>query len=158
MTTLAQSFGSSSSLTLNPTSWTQGTTISSDAVDVSALSPVPVDIEITVTATVPNSPLGAQSAINVYVAVSEDGTHFTGNDQYSGSNNSQTALRSPTNFYGPFVIPCTQNVAAWGVVGSLRSLCGGVLPRKWGVVLENQTNLTLTGPAATYTPIGYSNG
>jgi hypothetical protein len=157
MTTVAQSFAGSAAFTLNATSWTQGTTVSSDAVDVSGLSPVPVDILVTVTATVPNATLGASKAVNVYVAISEDGSHYSDNDQYSGSNDSQTSLRSPTNFYGPFVIPCTQNVAAYGVIGSLRALCGGVLPRKFGLVLENQTNVTLTGAAASYTPVGYTN-
>jgi hypothetical protein len=157
MTTLAQSFGSSTALTVNATAWTQATTISTDAVNVAGLATIPVDVMISVTATVPNSTLGAAKAINVYVAVSEDGTHYTDNDQYSGSNNSQTALRAPTNFLGPFVIPCTQNVAAWGVIPSLRTLCGGVLPRKFGVVLENQTNVTLTSPAATFTPINFPN-
>jgi hypothetical protein len=157
MTTLAQSFGTSTSLTLNATAWAQAVTISSTGLSVAGLSPVPDDILITVTGTVPNSALADQKAVNVWVAVSEDGTHYGDNDQYSGTNNTQTALRSPSNFYGPFIINCTQNVAMYGVIGSLRALCGGTLPRAFGLVLENQAGQTITSPAATYTPINWTN-
>lgn len=157
MTTLAQAFGSSTSFTVNSTTWAQAVTISTTAVSVTGLSPVPDDILITVSGTVPNSTLADQFAVNVWIAVSEDGTHYTDNDQYSGSNNSKTTLRSPSNFLGPFVINCTQNVAFYGVIPSLRAMCGGTLPTKFGLVLENQCGQTITSPAATYTPVTWTN-
>ena len=156
-TTLAQSFGTSTAMTLNATAWAQAVTISSNAVSVAGLSPVADDILITVTGTVPNSTLADQFAVNVWIAISEDGTHYTNNDQYSGTNNTQATLRSPTNFLGPFAINCTQNVAFYGVIPSLRAICGGTLPRAFGIILENQTGQTLTAPAATYTPINWTN-
>lgn len=157
MTTLAQSFGTSTGLTLNGASWTQGTTISSTAINVSGLSPIPDDIMITVDFVFPNSAPANQLAVNLWVAISEDGTHYTDNDQYSGTNNTQTSLRMPTNFYGPFVIPVNQNITGYGVLSSLRTLCGGVLPRDFGIILENQGGQTITSPAATYTAINYTN-
>ena len=157
MTTLAQAFGTSTAFTLNATAWAQAVIITSTGISIAGLSPVPDDILITITATVPNSALGAQHAVNVWIAISEDGTHYTDNDQYSGANNSQATLRSPANHLGPFPIACTQNIAMWGVIGSLRALCGGTLPRAFGLVLENQNNVTLTAPAATYTPVIWTN-
>lgn len=157
MTTVSQSFGTSAGFAnLNTTSFATGVTISTDALDVSTLSPVPVDILITVTATFPNSAMGAQSALNIYVAASEDGTNYDDNDQYSGSNNSQTSLRTPTNFKGPVVLAATQNKAE-AITFSLRNLMSGVLPRKFGVILENQCNQTVATKAVTYTPVSYIN-
>lgn len=157
-TTLAQLFGNSAAFTVNATSWTQATTISTDAVDISAISPVPVDIEITVKGVFPNSVPANQKAVNVWIAYTEDGTHYTDNDQYAGSNNTQSSLRSPTGFAGPFVIPVTQNVTFYGVIPSLLALLGSrVLPRKFGLVLENQGGQTITSPTASYTPVNLTN-
>ena len=157
MTTLAQLFGTSTAFTLNNTSWTQATTISSTGIDLSVLSPIPDDVMITVDFVFPNSAPANQKAVNLWVAVSEDGTHYTDNDQYSGTNNTQSTLRSPTNFYGPFVIPVNQNITGYGVLASLRGLCGGILPRKFGIILENQGGQTITSPAASYTPVNFTN-
>lgn len=156
MTTLSQVFGTSTSLTVNATAWANLVIITTTAIDVSSLSPVPDDILITVTGTA-GTPMTVQKGVNVWVAISEDGTHFTDNDLYSGTQNTQTTLRAPSGHYGPYVIPLTASVAFWGVIGSLRAICGGTLPRKWGLVLENQTGQTITGPAATYTPITWTN-
>jgi hypothetical protein len=156
-TTIAQLFGTSTAFAnLNATSFAQAVTISTDAVDVSAISPVPIDILITVKATFPNSTMGAQSALNIYVAASEDGSAYDDNDQYSGSNDSQTALRTPTNFKGQVSMAATQNVAK-AITFSLRQLCGGILPRKFGLILENQCNQTITTKSASYTPVNYTN-
>jgi hypothetical protein len=156
VTTLAQVFGTSTAFTINSTSWTQATVNSTNAVDVSAISPVPVDIMVTVDFATSGT-IAAQKAVNVYVAVSEDGTHYTDNDLYSGTNNSQSSLRSPTNFLVGPPIAVTTGITQYGVIVSLRAICGGILPRKFGLLFENQSNVTLTALAATYTPVNYSN-
>lgn len=153
MSTVAPVFGSSASLTVNSTSWTTGVTISTDALNVAGLSPIPTEIEITVAFTCPNSaPTGAK-AVNVYVSESEDGTNYDEHDQYSGSNNSQTSLRSPSNFKPIGVIAVNQNIAA---KRTFRVLGGQTPARGMGVILENQSGLTLTSPAVTYSPISVS--
>lgn len=156
MTTISQSYGSSVAFTLNSTSWATGVVITSDAVDLSAISPPPVDVWVTVKPTFPNAAMGAQRAVNVYVACSEDGTVYDDNDQYSGSNNTQTTLRTPTNFKGPVVLAATINQVI-GITFSLRQLCGGTLPRKFGLILENQCNQTIATKVAAYTPVNYAN-
>lgn len=157
MTTISQVFGTSTSFTMNSTSWTTGKTNSSDAVNVAGIATVPVDIQITVSFTMPSGTPGAQKGVNVYVAISEDGTNYTDNDQYSGTNNQQTTLRTPTNFLGPIFIAA--GTASISVKSSffLSQLTGGSMPRKFGIICENQTNLTPTSLAATYTPINWQN-
>jgi hypothetical protein len=156
MSTIAQSYGTSTAFTLNSTSFAQAVTISSDAVDISAIANPPVDIWITVKVTFPNSAMGAQSAVNIYVAASEDGTAYDDNDQYSGSNNSQTTLRTPTNFKGAVVMAATTNVVK-AITFSLRQVCGMTLPRKFGIILENQCNQTIATKSASYTAVNYTN-
>jgi len=156
MTTIAQSFTSSASFTINSTSWTQATVITTDAIDVSGITAIPVDIWITVAVTFPNSTIGAQSAVNIYVSASEDGTNYDDNDQYSGSNNTQTSLRTPVNYKGPVVLAATINKAE-AITFSLRQVCGLTLPRKFGLILENQCNQTIATKSATYTSVTYTN-
>ncbi|MDE2020389.1 MAG: hypothetical protein KGJ13_08645 [Patescibacteria group bacterium] len=156
MTTLAQSFGTSSSFTLNSTSWAQAVTISSDAVNVAGIATIPDDIQITVKVTFPNATIGAQNAVNVYVSCSEDGTTYDENDQYSGTNNSHTTLRLPSNYKGPVVLTATANVVT-ALTFSLLSLGLGSMPRKFGIILENQCSQTIATVSATYTPINYTN-
>lgn len=157
MTTLAQAYGTSTAFTLNATSWTSAHVISSDAVNLAGLSPIPDDVLITVDFTTSASAAAGQKGVNVYVAISEDGTHYSDNDQYSGTNNTQTALRSPTNFLGPFFISAaTASITAYAVF-ALSMLIGRTMPRAFGLILENQTGQTVTSPAATYTPITWTN-
>lgn len=156
MTTLAQAFGTSTAFTMNSTSWTTGKTNSSNAVDVSALSPIPDDIQITVSFVMPSGSPAAQKGVNLYIATSEDGTHYADNDQYSGTNNQQTTLRSPTNFLGPFfIVAGTASITVYSPTISLLALIG-FIPRKFGIICENQTNLTPTSLAASYTPITFT--
>lgn len=156
MTTVSQVFGTTQAFTLNSTSFAQAVVITSDAIDISALSPIPLDILITVKCTFPNSTMGAQKAVNCFISASEDGTVYDDNDQYSGSNNTQTTLRSPTNFKGPVSLAATINVVS-AITFSLRQLFGGVLPRKFGLILENQCNQTITTKSASYTAVNFAN-
>lgn len=148
-TPITQLDGSSAAFTLNGTSWTQATTVSSDALDLSA-SPNPLDVLITVKATFPNSTMGAQKAVNIYVAASEDGTNYDDNDQYAGSNNTKTSLRSPTNFKGPVTLAATINVVT-AITFPLSYFFPRAMPRKFGIILENQCNQTIATFSASYT-------
>ncbi len=156
MTTLAQSYGTSTALTLNSTTWAQATTNSSNAIDISSLSPIADDIWVTLLVTFPNLTIGAQSAVNIYVSCSEDGTHYDDNDQYSGTNNHNTSLRSPTNFkVGPSMHAVINVTTA--ITFSLLQVCGGTLPRKFGVILVNQCNEKIATFSASYTAINFTN-
>lgn len=162
MTTLAQNFeASSASLTVDSGSWVSGAVITTTALNIASLSPVPDDLLLTVNFIVPSSgTLASNSCVNIYAALSEDGTHYTDNDQYSGTANLIATLRKPTNFYGPFKlwVPTLNINPLYGVIISVLSQFNmGVLPRLLGFVLENQTGVTLTSPAATWSPAGFTN-
>lgn len=91
--------------------------------------------------------------INVYFYASEDGTNYT--DNATGSDAAVT-MRSPTNLFGPFVIsvPDSGALTYKAVIPSVARMFGGILPRKWGIVVENKTGLAFsTGCVKTYTGI-----
>jgi len=157
MTTLAQLFGTSTAMTLNATAWSALRTISSNAIDLGGASPVPDDVLITVKFTASGSAAAAQKGVNVYVAISEDGTNYSENDQYSGTNNTQTPMRSPTNFLGPLFISAAVVSLVYTAVFPLSMLIGRTMPRKFGLILENQTGQTITSPAATYSLVNWTN-
>src|SRR5262245_61248536 len=88
-----------------------------------------------------NAPSG-DKAVYVWFYGSEDAVRYT--DNASGTNGSIT-LRSPSNLRGPFVIS-TPELGSGGsaltynaVIGSVAAFFGGVLPRKWGIVVQNKT-------------------
>jgi len=83
-------------------------------------------------------------AFNIYFYGSEDGTNYT--DNATGSD-APITLRSPTNLRGPFIIatPTSGGLVYKAVIGSVASYFGGVLPRKWGIVVENRCGVTLSG-------------
>lgn len=151
-----QPYGTSTALTINATAWAQAVTISATAVQVNT-SPFALDYQCTFKWTFPNSAPANQKQINVYVSPSEDGTNYAENDQYSGTQNSQTTLRSPTNFYYATSFPVTQNVAGTGVIPSIRAVLGGsTMPRDFGLIFENQGGQTITSPTGTCTAINYT--
>jgi hypothetical protein len=81
-------------------------------------------------------------AIYVYAYGSEDGTTYT--DNATGSDAAIT-LRDPSNMRLIGVIPCPDS---GGVVYesqpmSVAAAFGGILPREWGIVVRNYTNVTL---------------
>jgi hypothetical protein len=85
----------------------------------------------------------SDKAIYVWFYGSEDGTNYT--DNATGSAASLT-MRVPTNLRGPFVInaPDSGGLTWKAVIGSVASFFGGVLPRKWGIVVQNMTNITFS--------------
>ena len=109
--------------------------------------------------------VAAPKYINIWGSLSEDGTNWLGNpsgtDNYVGTNATLTALGSPSVFFGPFTHPTnTASVTTTIVIPSIRDLFGGlVLPKKWGLIFENQTGVALpnTTFAAEYTGIQLSN-
>jgi hypothetical protein len=53
-------------------------------------------------------------------------------------------------------MPTTNSAAIKGVF-SLAQAFGGILPRKWGIVVVQASGQTITGLAIRHTPISYTN-
>ena len=97
-------------------------------------------------------------AVYVFVYGSEDGTNYT--DNATGTNAAIT-LRDPTNLRLIGVIACpdsgalTYNSGPMSVAGAF----GGLMPRKWGIVIRNYTGFALSATesdgSASFTGIQY---
>jgi hypothetical protein len=92
----------------------------------------------------------SDKAIYIWFYGSEDGTNYT--DNATGSDAALT-MRSPSNLRGPFVIstPDAGGLTYKGVIGSVAAFFGGTLPRKWGFVVQNQTNIAFDATEGNHT-------
>lgn len=93
---------------------------------------------------------GSDKCINVWFYASEDGTNY--GDNATGATAGVT-LRSPNNFLGPFVIntPDSGALTYKAVIPSVARFFGGILPYKWGFVVENRTNVTFSATEGDHT-------
>ncbi len=92
----------------------------------------------------------APKTINIYLYGSLDGTNYT--DNATGSDAAVT-MRIPTNLRGPFVLAAQDSggLTYKGVIGSVAQYFGGILPYKWGIVVENATGITLSASESDHT-------
>lgn len=138
--TVTQKFATSTGITCSLASLADNTARESTAIDNStnlyedALVYLAVKLQA-------GTPTG-EKAIFVYVYGSEDGTNYT--DNATGSNASIT-MRSPTNLI-PIGVIATPDSGALTYKGvfSVAKAFDGILPRKWGIVVENQTGVAFS--------------
>jgi len=85
-----------------------------------------------------------------YFAGTEAGTNYTGNA--TGADSALT-LRSPTNLRGPSFLntPDAGALTYKGVIPSVASFFGGVLPKKWNFIVYNRTNVTFSATESDHT-------
>lgn len=91
-----------------------------------------------------------EKAIFVWFYGTEDGTNY--GDNASGADAAVT-LRSPHNFRGPHVIntPDAGALTYKAIIPSVAAFFGGVLPPKWGFVVENQAGIALDSTEGNHT-------
>jgi hypothetical protein len=93
---------------------------------------------------------GSDKVVKVYLYVSEDGNNYT--DNATGSDAALT-LRVPTNLIPIAALQCPDaGGLTWKIViPSVAAAYGGFLPPKWGIVVENRTNIAFTGTEGDHT-------
>lgn len=115
-----------------------------------------VMIQFSVGTTTPTT-AGSQ-AVYVWFYGSADGTNFispcTGTD-------AAVTIGTGHNLKGPFVVAVLVGTLQYNVnIPSVSQFFGGVMPKRWGVVVENQTNGALNGTESNFnkwfTPVFYT--
>jgi len=106
--------------------------------------------------------LANDKAIYVYFYGSEDGTNYNNSSiEVNVGSDLVTAIDSPTNLRGPAALSVVANSITVRGVFSVAAFFNGVMPRKWGVVIQNYCGAPLTGTPAnhvvSYTGITYTN-
>ena len=159
MTQSAQKFNAAATaLTITLTGLASSATAGreSTAIDLTALSPIPFDVQVHGQIMVGTTP-----TINTFIRVgifgSWDGTAYDG--AATGSNAALTPTGGPTRIeiWEDIPVPATTSDVAYTFkVPSLVRLFGA-LPRKFGVWVNNQSGVNLNATAANhfikYTPI-----
>ena len=103
-----------------------------------------IRVQITLAAGTPVN----DKTVYVYVYESEDGTNYT--DNATGSEGTLTR-RDPTNMRLLGTIACPDAGALTYKQTFLYA--PGVMPRKWGLYLNNFTGFAFTAATITYTPV-----
>lgn len=134
-------FGSSTAITCSLASKADSTARESTAVDNS--SNLYVDALVSVAVKLQTGSPTGDKAIYVYVYASEDGTNYS--DNATGSNADLT-MRVPTNLrlLGVINTPDSGGLTYRSAPMSVARAFDGVLPRKWGIVVENKTGVTFS--------------
>jgi hypothetical protein len=90
--------------------------------------------------------IGMDSCVYVYVYGSEDGTNF--NESTVTGSNAAITFGTSHNLKLAGVMIFGTSVTGTGTqkltIGSIASCFGGNLPRKWGVVIQNATNIAFS--------------
>jgi hypothetical protein len=118
-----------------------------------------VDALVSVTVKLQTGTPASEKAVYIYTYGSEDGTNYT--DNATGTDAAIT-LRTPSNLrlIGVIATPDLGALTYKGGPFSVAAAFGGLLPRKWGIVIRNMTNLTFDTTEAnhtkTYTGVYYT--
>ena len=113
---------------------------------------------LTISTVTSASALANDKACYVYIYGSEDATNYNASSAEAVGTDVAVTIGAPTNMKGPYVLFCPAvSVTYRLVIGSIASLFGGVMPRKWGYVLRNYTGQNLGTSSSTYTGITYTN-
>lgn len=141
-------YSSSTGFTITLASLANGSARQSTAIDNSSNKYLDASLQLRIKLAT-GTPSGAASII-IWFYGSEDGTNY--GDNATGSDAAIT-LTTPTNLRGPFTLACpSAGGLTWNaVIGSVASYFGGVLPRKWGVVVQNSSGLALDSTEGNHT-------
>ena len=107
-----------------------------------------LDVLVAVTLKAADAALANDKAAYVYAYGSEDGNNYS--DLATGLDAAHTPKVSPLIK----IIPLEQNVSQ-RVIFAIAQAFGGVMPRKWGIVVRNYSGqaLTAAGNSVSYTGI-----
>lgn len=147
-------FGTSTALTITLASLAQAAARESTVVDNT--SNKFLDAIVNVNIKLQTGTPGSDKCVYIYAYGSEDGTNYT--DNATGSDAAVT-MRAPTNLklIGVISTPDSGGLTYKSGPMSVASAFGGILPRKWGIVVENKSNVTFSATegdhSKTYTGV-----
>lgn len=148
MADIKQSFGTSTSITITLNSLGSASARESTAVDNSSNLYLDAIVRVSVSVGTVASP----KEVRVYVYGSEDGTVYE--DPATGTDAAIT-LEDPPVMKLARIIPCPTSSKVYEVLFSVAQCFGGTMPRKWGIVVDNQSGAALAASnnSASYTGV-----
>jgi hypothetical protein len=146
---IKQVFGTSTALTITLASLASSATAGRESTAVDNTSNLFLDAHVFVQIALQAGTPANDKAVYVYLAASEDGAEYT--DNATGSDAAIT-LRDPTNLRLLGVINCPDSggLTYKSHLMSVAAACGGMMPRKWNVVVRNYTGVTFSATAGDH--------
>jgi hypothetical protein len=159
MTTQKIAFSSSTALTITLNSLANSATAGRQATVVDNSSNLYVDALVTAIISSSASALASPYAVYIYVSGSEDGSNFDQDSAVMGASDAAYTIDSLTNLRQAAIINCSGSSKVYNKTFSVAQLFGGVMPKKWTVVVVNNTGQALasSGNSMSYTGITYTN-
>jgi hypothetical protein len=156
MADIKEAFGTSTAMTITLASLAASATVGRESTAVDNTSNKYLDAQVYLAIKLQTG--SPARGIYVFAYGSEDGTNYT--DNATGSDAGLT-LRDPTNLRRIGIIwTPTSGALTYKGVFNVAPAFGGVLPRKWGIVVINDTGLALDTTEGnhikTYTGIYYT--
>jgi len=152
-------YGTSTSITCTLASLASSSTAGRGCTAVDNTSNLYDDALLTVSVKTSASALANDKACYIHIFGSEDGTVYNASSGESVGTDGAVTLASPSNMR-PFVLSCPASATTYRAVISIASFFGGVMPRKWGFVLQNYTGQNLDSTEGnhqkTYTGVTYT--
>ena len=141
MSDIKQAFGSSTSFNLTLASLASSATVGreSDVIDNTSL--LYLDVMVNLTIKLGSTTPANDKTVYIYVAGSEDGTHFT--DNAAGAGDAGLTIRTPSNLklIGTIQMPTASTTYVSGPMSVAQAF--GVMPRKFCIVVVNFTGSAL---------------
>ena len=136
-------YASSANFALTLASLASSATGARESTAIDNTSNLYLDVLVQIKVALQTGSPAADKAIYIYAYGSEDGSTYT--DNVTGTDAAIT-LRAPTALSVIGIIPCPDSGALTyeGQPMSVAAAFGGYLPRKWGIVVRNFTNLALS--------------
>jgi hypothetical protein len=148
MSDIKQKFGTSTAVTITLASLASSATAGRESTAIDNTTNLYLDALLYVQCKLQTGTPASDLSIYVYGYASEDGTNYT--DPATGSDAAIT-LRDPTNLrlIGILSTPDSGGLTYKGVYQVAHAF-GGQMPRKWGVVVRNYTNITFSATGSDH--------
>ena len=159
MASIKVAYGTSTPFTITLASLSNSATSARESTAVDNSSDLFVDAMAQLKVTLSSGSPANDKAVYVYGYGSEDGTTYT--DNATGTD-AAVILRAPTamRLIGVVPTPDAGSLTYESQPMSVAAAFGGVLPRKWGIVVRNYSGLALSAStsdnAASYTGVYYT--
>lgn len=136
-------YGTSTSITCTLASLASSSTAGRGSAVVDNTTNKYDDALLTIAVKTSASALANDKACYIYLYGSEDGTVYNASSAESVGTDAAVTFDTTTNLKGPFPLYCSTTSTTYRTVISVAQAFGGVMPRKWGFVLQNYTGQNL---------------
>ena len=142
-TTFKPVYGTSTAITCTLASLAASSTVGRSSVAIDNTTNLFIDALVTLAIKTGAGAIGGNKGIWVYVFGSEDGTNYEQEESNVPGTDISYTINTPTVFRLAAIIPVANSAKVYERVFSIARLFGGVMPRKWGLIVCNDTGTAL---------------